>query len=297
MKYATQFISSSDFFKMCDHRAENPSSEWKEAPKTYPTKAGEIVYCHPTALENFVSSYLPNVKFSFILLSGDSDMSVPTDCRDLANVVLAHPLLIKWFAQNCVEPSEKLIQLPIGLNYHTMEIGNSGWGPKQSTQSQENDVLRLRNNPIRQSKCYANFQFVLWSRYASDRKLAMAQIPKPLIFYEPIKCSRIRSWTNMVNYKYVVSPHGNGLDCHRTWEALVLGCIPIVKTSPLDPMFADLPVLIVKEWSDITQELLDTFVPPSKNIQKLYLSYWKNLFTQIPFSEQCASPPALASTI
>jgi len=42
MKYATQFILSSDFFKLCDHTAENPSSEWKEAPKTY---VGHVCSC------------------------------------------------------------------------------------------------------------------------------------------------------------------------------------------------------------------------------------------------------------
>jgi hypothetical protein len=77
----------------------------------------------------------------------------------------------------------------------------------------------------------------------------------------------------MINYKYVLSPHGNGLDCHRTWEALILGCIPIMKTSALDPMFDGLPVLIVKNWSDVTQELLDTFVPQT-NLEKLHTSYW-----------------------
>jgi hypothetical protein len=84
----------------------------------------------------------------------------------------------------------------------------------------------------------------------------------------------------MLKYKYVISPHGNGLDCHRTWEALVLGCIPILKTSPLDPLFEGLPVLIVKEWSDITQELLDTFKGNNSQIQKLELSYWIQEFNK-----------------
>jgi len=284
MKYPTtepppsKLICSTKFAKLCNHMVSNLYTESIEVPTTYPDKAGETIYCHPNALGNFVSSYLPNVKFPFVLVSGDSDMTVPTDCRDSANEVLGHPLLIRWFAQNCVEPSEKLIQLPIGLDFHSIERGPTIFGPKQSQDSQEADILRLCYATNRQSKCYGNFQFLLWTRYAADRKLAMAQIPKELIFYEPVRCSRIRSWTNMVTYKYVVSPHGNGLDCHRTWEALALGCIPIVKSSPLDPMFSDLPVLIVKEWSDITQELLDTFVPASTNTQKLQSSYWLDQF-------------------
>jgi hypothetical protein len=83
----------------------------------------------------------------------------------------------------------------------------------------------------------------------------------------------------MSKHKYILSPHGNGLDCHRTWEALALRCIPIMKTSPLDRMFEGLPVLIVNKWSDVTQELLDNF-KPSGNLDKLRLSYWKDLFNK-----------------
>jgi len=272
--YDLQFICSSNFFNMCDHRSPSRHSDSNWTPGTYPIKANDTIYCHPTALYRFVSLYLPNLKFPFVLVSGDSDMTVPTDCRESADILLNHPLLLCWYAQNCVEPSEKLRQLPIGLDFHTMEEGPTAWGPKQSRMSQENDILRLRDFGNRESKCYSNFHFTMGSRYAADRKTAMSQVPKDLVFYEPVRLSRIRSWSNMVKYKYVLSPHGNGLDCHRTWEALALGCIPIVKTSPLDPMFADLPVLIVKQWSDVTQELLDTFVPASTNMQKLQLSYW-----------------------
>jgi hypothetical protein len=31
-----------------------------------------------------------------------------------------------------------------------------------------------------------------------------------------------------------------------------MGCIPIVKRSPIDYLYADLPVAIVDEWSEIT---------------------------------------------
>jgi hypothetical protein len=48
-----------------------------------------------------------------------------------------------------------------------------------------------------------------------------------------------------------------------------------VKTSPLDTMFEGLPVLIVKDWSEVTQDLLDTFVPDMSRMDKITLSYWK----------------------
>jgi len=269
-------ISSRSFLFMCDHHIENPESESRRLPITFPTKEGETVYIHPTALNNFVVNYLPYVKFPFILVSGDSDTTVPHDVRHEAQHILQHPMLIKWYSQNCIEPSEKLKQLPIGLDFHTLARGAYSWGPQQSLESQQQDISVLKSfNVAKASKCYANFQFLMSTRYAGDRYQAIQEIPRNLVFYEPKKTTRINSWKNMIQYKYVISPHGNGLDCHRTWEALYLGCIPILKTSPLDPMFAGLPVLIVQKWSDVSQSLLDNFVPDFSQMEKLSLSYWK----------------------
>jgi hypothetical protein len=80
----------------------------------------------------------------------------------------------------------------------------------------------------------------------------------------------------MVKYKFVLSPPGNGIDCHRTYEAIALGCIPIVKSSPLDPLYEGLPVIIVQDWSEVTRELLEKEYPYNMDIysEKMYLQYW-----------------------
>jgi len=265
-------IASRSILAACDHHIENPESESRRVPTTFPQKYGESIYVHPTALGNFIRTYLPLLHFPFVLVSGDSDTTVPSGVHAEATYILAHPLLICWYAQNCVEPSEKLRQIPIGLDFHTMAARNHAWGPKQSPESQMADLSRLRSLKVTKiNKCYSNFHFLLNSQ---DRRDAISQVPKNLAFYEPQRLLRINTWTNMINFKYVLSPHGNGLDCHRTWEALALGCIPIVRTSPLDPMFAGLPVLIIKEWSDINQDFLDSFQPDYSCIEKLNLSYW-----------------------
>jgi hypothetical protein len=116
------------------------------------------------------------------------------------------------------------------------------------------------------------------AKYGYDRRDAYANINRELTYYEPNKVLRLESWKNMIKYKYVISPLGNGLDCHRTWEAIILGCIPIVKKSGLDPMYDGLPVLIVNDWKDITQDLLDNYKPDNSNIKKIYMDYWINLF-------------------
>ena len=63
-------------------------------------------------------------------------------------------------------------------------------------------------------------------------------------------------WEAHRDYAFELSPQGNGLDCHRTWEALILNTIPIVRTSSLDPLYEGLPVVVVAEWADVTSARL-----------------------------------------
>lgn len=51
---------------------------------------------------------------------------------------------------------------------------------------------------------------------------------------------------------FVLSPAGNGPDCHRTWEAIYLGAIPVVKRGTVSPSLVDeLPVLQVDDWDEL----------------------------------------------
>jgi hypothetical protein len=76
--------------------------------------------------------------------------------------------------------------------------------------------------------------------------------------------------TSMYNkYQFVISPRGNGIDCHRTWELFLAGCIVITKTSSLDDMFITnlLPVVILKDWSELNCDDLD------KKLEEWYQKY------------------------
>jgi hypothetical protein len=279
------FVASRSLLGICDHKISNPESSSKRIPSTFPTKKGQTVYCHVTALKSFISSYLPKIKFPFVLVSGDSYFTIPDDFVNETQIILNHPLLLCWYCQNCTNPSEKLIQLPLGLDLHTFlskstlqYFWNKTVKPIESIQTQEQKLFNISNTRINKKiLCYGNFQFLTTTRHGNDRTDCINQVSKSLVYYEPTRIPRDQCWNQMSKYKYILSPHGNGLDCHRTWEALALGCIPIMKTSALDPMFEGLPVLIVNKWSDVTQELLDNF-KPSGNLNKLRLSYWKDLF-------------------
>jgi hypothetical protein len=182
----------------------------------------------------------------------------------------------------------KITRMPIGLDYHTLTV-RPLWGPLSSSEHQEKMLLMIKDKCLpfwnRNIKCYANFHFTMDTKLGYDRKDAVSKINKELIYYEEKPVSRLITWNKQKDYAFVICPHGGGLDCHRNWEALCLGCIPIVKTSAIDNLYRDLPVLIVKDWHIITNELLiDTinvfkakFENNEFNIEKLKLSYWLQL--------------------
>jgi len=88
-------------------------------------------------------------------------------------------------------------------------------------------------------------------------------------------------------YPFWLSPRGNGLDCHRTWEALYLDVIPIVWNSTLNSLYIDLPVIILDKCSEITEQCLRAKLkeiatnkiknPTVYRFEKLRFSFWRRL--------------------
>jgi len=271
--------------KSCDVRPPNPSSstrvcydyDWASL------KPGAVVYVNSSAVPDFYKRFWPLIRVPIVLVSGDCDETVPVDLfreEDL-KTFLADERLMAWFAQNAIPLDPKIRQIPIGLDYHTLSVNETHpWGPKQTPVQQETilNLLKARK-PFyeRKGEAHANFQFSMRTRFAQDRLEALKDLPKSLVAYEPAPTSRFVTWANQAGHRFVVSPQGGGVDCHRTWEALCLGCIPIVKTSFLNPLFKDLPVLIVKSWDSVTPTLLKdcvTLFHPREDCPKLRLAYW-----------------------
>lgn len=298
------YVGSFALLKSATHKSPTPIPDFGVLNPEWYTNIlpNSILHVCPQALPEFVKQVLPSITIPFKLLTNNSDCTIPDDFQAEADILLNHPLLQTWFAQNCIKEHPKLIRIPIGLDYHSMRPSpnerkrmvweskkNHSWGTKKHPIEQEWELMQFKTNSKpyyeRLLKAYANFQFTMWTRYGKiDRKEALEIIPNHLVFYEPIKATRDICWKHMSQYAFVVSPHGNGLDCHRTWEALVLGCIPIVKTSGLDPLFDDLPVWIVQAWSDVTKDAMKQKIEEFRNktfkYEKLTLAYWRNILTQ-----------------
>lgn len=283
MEDSCHYISARGFTRICSlNTNKNVVSSYLSYDELLSkVKDGDSVYVWSGKLHEFIDQCIPSLRKKITLVSGDSDETVHTIHQ--YRIILECPYIVRWFPQNCMITHEKVTHIPIGLVYHAYydaKDKSNPWSEKIKTPlEQEYDIQQLLpSRPFwkRKAKCYSTFHFYL---DRGDRHEAFTSIPRNLIDYEPIPVDRLVSYKHQMEYAFVVSPFGGGPDCHRTWEALLLGCIAIVKLSGMDPLFDDLPVLLVDRWSDVTQELLDstieTFKGRSFAYEKLTLAYWK----------------------
>ena len=292
-----QYISSRGILKSCDIRSLVPHSSiqvlYQYNQSLESGKDGDVIYLCSMAVKYNIG-LLKSLKYKFILVTGDSDITCPNDMfasMDEFAAFAENPRLIHWFSQNCyVRGHPKLTGIPIGMDYHTLLADNHHyWGTQTSPIDQEKWLKRIRaKSPpfsARNMKCYDNFTCtnrLARRQFGADRLDAIAKIPADLVYSEPNLVPRITSWKTQSEYTFVISPLGNGLDCHRTWEALLLGCIVIEKTSPIDYLYKDLPVWIVHDWKNVYKESLVEKMAEFKEKEtnsaflweKLNLEYW-----------------------
>lgn len=290
------FVNSRGLLKSCDFHSNNPRSSCNndftyliEMTNSNKMFDGMSIYVCSDLLNFFVNKILNKINKKFVLVSGDSDLCVPMEILNQQETykLLNSPNLIKWFLQNTrIQDCDKMVQMPIGLDYHTIsnnpshkwKMDNEGYLPKD----QELILMNIKNNskPFNERKLKIYVNFSLNSDRFKDRKSALEIINHNLIEINNTFTKRTHNWKIITDYAFVLSPFGNGMDCHRTWETLCLGSIPILKAPNFRKLFQDLPVLIVNNWSDINENLLkktiDEFQYKNFNYDKLKLSYWIN---------------------
>jgi hypothetical protein len=293
MENLCYFVNSRGIVKSCDFHPPKPKSSqnWDKKYLFFMLEKmfdGMSIHVCSDLLRFFANDILPKINKNFVLVSGDSDLCVPGEAlseKQFDSIVNSR-YLIKWFAQNTqIQIHSKIIQIPIGLDFH--EIYNnpsSNWRlPHESRLPgmQELVLVDIKQNALpfyeRIPKIYVNFSKN--NDRFRQRKSCLENISHDLLEISDFT-PRTINWQKTKEYSFVLSPFGVGMDCHRTWEALCLGCIPIVKAPNFTKLFEDLPVLIVNDWNQVTRELLDKtiidFKTRSFNYDKLQLKYWVN---------------------
>lgn len=259
---------------------------------------GELVWVRLSWLKSFVRQVLPRLKSRFILVTGDSDSCAPSELLPEARAILECSNVVHWYTQNYdgTMPAERISPIPIGIDFHMLSE-RPIWGETPSSPVQQEQVLQsiAKELPLlgnRFQKVYVDFAWQQglglrhYRRYhplkgtkfhESRRRVVRKMAKNELVFGQTSPLPRSQMWRERGKYVFVLSTHGMGLDCHRTWEALALGHIVLVPSSALDQLYEGLPVVALQSWDDITCENLARWVSVYSGInagERLTTTFW-----------------------
>ena len=278
--------------------------------------AGTSIFVQTPDLPTFVYYIYPRLTSPIILVSGDGvgcaprlawkhplqhyPLNLPVSWRSFLNdpYRIAH-----WFIEDLDVAWEsvhhKTTMIPLGINFHDAYLDYKLWGKDKWNNRpvmQEKALHKIRDRAVslekRRLSVYADFHHTNRSQFLKTHGVVeedRADIYQKLkenrcVYFSPARVSREETWKRYAEYSFVISPHGNYLDCYRTWEILALGSIPVVKTSSLDPLYDHLPVIIVGEWNQITyanikiwrEMVLKNMADGKYKMDMLTNDYWKN---------------------
>lgn len=155
----------------------------------------------------------------YILITHNSDFNVTSETEQRIGKL---PKLVHWYGQN-MEPRNMRTAIPIGLeNRHwgnvnqAYYIGIGSGVTKKSSLATANYRPRNRERKVLLEMLKsADFDWVDtpgWYEKDSSVKKIDPTLP------------RHQAWlSTQAEYKFAISPVGNGIDCHRTWEMILIG--------------------------------------------------------------------------
>lgn len=201
-----------------------------------------------------------NVKLNFYILY--------EPCVRVEIIDKLYPYTINMYLQNNLYDREKIHCMPIGIR-----DGEEVFPPhKGFTQKDIVDELKI----IREKKYLCLLCFTSGNnldRYNCEKTLEnknfITNLNKDFNHLEIN--NNIGKVPININYKYIhesyyiLSPIGCGFATHRFYEAIYLNSIPIVKktNTVFDKLYNIIPCLVVNDWHEVTEELLE------KNKEKL----------------------------
>lgn len=228
----------------------------------------DIVFVKTDYLGQFFTQIHPGIRVRYILITHNADHSAPGPYAEY----LDDPKIIAWFGQNpTIMGHPKFKAIPIGIANRMWNHGNPATF----------DTARTIAKGI-QKNYLLGMNFVV-STHQDVRKPVYELFIKQPFCAQLYHQDHLQYLLGMAATRFVLSPRGNGLDCHRTWEALLMGAIPVMTHSMLDECLEGLPIVFVDDWSQVTAEFLEqeaqriVLHKDEMHYEKIFFDYWKQL--------------------
>jgi len=262
---SSPYISGDSFRKLADHIYDE---QIKLDPKK--VQLGDIVFVGQELIHEYFTTVHPHITARYILICHNGDVTVDEKITNFVDDKIIH-----FFAQDLVVDNEKITPIPIGIeNLHFYIAGVVPFFKKLQAKI-------INHPPLRKDKIFFNFSI---STNPEERGPAKEYfLVHPLMetverFMTPRRHSKI-----LTTYKFVASPPGHAIESCRTWEALYLDTIPIVKDFVAMRYFKSLglPIWIVRDWKELEglteKDLAEKYTSIMVNSSKeaLYMDFWK----------------------
>jgi hypothetical protein len=287
------FIFYSDIYLIQQFSKSVLDSLFSNFIENYPKpKPKHIVVFVETKFLDIYLPYLLTVQYPYVLITTcNDDQCIPYyyfPCRNPViknnhDLLLAHTPLIRWFTKNPSICHPKLAPIPLGPKWQYTSHAFFGESKQPILKVLRTHCLTPLEN-FRSNK--PNLLYFYFGQTTDNPFYAPHKGIRQQVLDICQKGFALSAGADFENYllalrehRFALSPPGRGLDTHRTWEALMVGTIPIVIRSPLDILYDQLPVLIIDDWSVITPEFLEDrwleFQKGTYDFSRLYSPYWK----------------------
>lgn len=212
-----------------------------------------LVFCYTHRIRE-LEIQLKKFQYPFILISHNSDTNIDDSYHQFAN----HPKIFHWFTQNLNTNHSKISAIPIG-------VANTQW-PHGSRELFTPDYFKQEKTD--------DLYFQFGPSNIHERQRCYNAVSRFYSFQPQLESSAYLK--SLSKYKFCISPEGNGVDCHRIWEALLCNCIPIITESPFARHIAkDHPVIVVSDWTIVTPQFIAQLVHRDIDRKKLDFDFYR----------------------
>ncbi len=229
----------------------------------------KLIFCYSCALKTFMTK-LHYFKNEFILVSHNEDDNITT----VYTPIVENPLVKHWYAQNVMMDHPKLTSIPIGVANEMWPHGNL---------SKIVAACNKERNEIKKIDFLFNFSLTTNPHARNECKNALEK--KGLHFLHQLPFDYYLQF--LASSKFSICPEGNGIDCHRVWESLYMGVIPImIRSIFTEKVASQFPCILLNNWDEFDAiyciSLYDTLVLQLETVkEKLKFSYFKNMINNI----------------
>jgi len=231
-------------------------------------KENDILFVQSPKLKEFFTTINPKIKARYVLISHNGDENITEEHIPFITDTIKH-----WFAQNCLISHPKVTPLPIGIEnkwYFLHGIPRYFDKLKRIETPKKLNILykfSVATNPQERGVALKNLEQCDLAETYTDWRESLSYL------------------STLKQYSFVASPAGNGEDCIRTWEAMYLKTIPILKRTTMSQYFDDLnlPIILVNDWTELKNfdraklRFLYNTMKNKLESPYLWIDYWQKL--------------------